>query len=352
MRGRASFMSSSMQIYSDVPWIRLADIRLFEAPAWQELDEIASAWLGVSCLVLPSIRVGLCWALEQRGYARHRDHILVPRFTGRCILNSLGRFSLPVESPTEETRMAVVVNQFGRSQDLAALVARFAGRDFSYIEDSPYGVGDDESLGKGSLGRFIGLGKVLPVVQGALFVSGDAAISRQIELKRQQRSPWALPVWITMLLLRKRFSAGYSEMADAAYEMYPASRGGCRYLRGNLSAVFNRIKWFEQESRNRMQVASEVLGACALLPDKQRLGYVIPFFPGRSMDSMQVILSRLGFSDVPLHVDINSNMLAPNYVKCLVVPVNPYIPRSSFDQLMNELRKIPELRSGDGGVAA
>lgn len=345
-------MTSGMQIFSDVPWVRPVDIRLFEAPSWQALDEIASAWLGASCLVLPSIRVGLCWALEQRGYTRHRDHILVPRFTGRCILNSLGRFALPVESPTEKTRMAVVVNQFGRSQDLAALAARFVGRDFNYLEDSPYGVGDDESLGKGSLGRFIGLGKVLPVVQGALFVSGDAAISRQIELMRQQGSPWALPVWITMLLLRKRFSAGYSEMADAAYEMYPASRGGCRYLRGNLSAVFKRIEWFEQESRHRMLEASGVLGACALLPDKQRLGYVIPFLPGMTLDSVQAILRRLGFSDSPLHIDINSNMLAPNYVKCLVVPVNPYIPRSSFDQLMNELRKVPELRSGNGGVAA
>lgn len=345
-------MSSGMQTYSDIPWIRAADIRLVEAPSWQALDQIASAWLGVSCLVLPSVRVGLCWALEQRGYARHRDHVLVPRFTGRCILNSLGRFALPVEFPTERTRMAVVVSQFGRSQDLGALEAHFAGREFSYIEDSPYGVGDDESLPQGSLGRFIGLGKVLPVVQGALFVSGDESISRQIELKRQQGSPWALPVWITMLLLRKRFSAGYSEMADAAYEMYPASRGGCRYLRGNLGAVFKRIEWFEHESKNRMAQALAVLGGCALAPDKQRLGYLIPILPGMAMNSVQPIFRRLGFSDAPIHVDLNNNMLAPNYAKCLVLPVNPYIPRSSFDQLLTELSKVPGLLCRVGSESA
>jgi hypothetical protein len=252
----------------------------------------------------------------------------------------LGRFALPVEFPTEKTRMAVVVNQFGRSQDLRALEAHFAGREFSYIEDSPYGVGDDESLPQGSLGRFIGLGKVLPVVQGALFVSGDESISRQIELKRQHASPWALPVWLTMLLLRKRFSAGYSEMADAAYEMYPASRGGCRYVRGNLGAVFKRIEWFENESRSRMAQALEVLGGCALPPDKQRLGHLVPFAPGMAMTSVQLLLRKLGFSDTPMHVDLNNNMLAPNYKKCLVLPLNPYIPRPLFDQLSTDLSQV------------
>lgn len=339
----AAEMSFRMPIYSDTPWLKLADMQVFEAPSWHALDEIASAWLGTTCLALPSIRVGLCWALEQREFARHRDHILVPRFTGRCILNCLGRFALPVESLTEKTRIAVVVHQFGRHQNIDVVGGQLAKNGCSYIEDSPYGVGDDECLADGSLGRFIGLGKVLPIVQGALFVSGDEAISRQIELKRQQTSPWALPVWLTMLLLRKQFSGGYSEMADAAYEMYPGSRGGCRYLRGNLSAVFKRIEWFERESRDRMLEASKVLGACALLPDKQRLGYVIPFLPGVAMATVQSTLRRLRFSDAALHIDLNSNMLAPDYVKCLTLPVNPYIPRACFDQLLDGLRSISEL---------
>jgi hypothetical protein len=155
-----------------------------------------------------------------------------------------------------------------------------------------------------------------------------------------------------MLLLRKRFSAGYSEMADAAYEMYPASRGGCRYLRGNLGAIFKRIEWFEHESRIRMAQALEVLGGCALAPDKQRLGYLIPFLPGMEMNSVQPIFKRLGFSDATMHVDLNNNMLAPNYAKCMVLPLNPYIPRSSFNQLLTELSQVPGLLWRDGAESA
>lgn len=332
-----------MRIYSDTPWLKPADIQLCGVPSWEVLDELASEWLGQACLTLPSIRVGLCWALEQRGYTRHLDHILVPPFTGRCILNSLSRFALPVESPTTKTRIALVVNQFGRSQDVETLKPQFSAANWSYIEDSPYGIGFDESISAGSLGRFIGLGKVLPVIKGALFVSGDEAISQSIKLNRQKASPWAWPVWLTMLALRKRFTRGYSEMADLAYEMYPSSRGGSFAIRNNLVAVFNRLPWFERESQDRMAEAAAALGACALLPNKNRLGYVVPFLPGIAMPSAKLALHKCGFSDASLHVDINNNMLNPNYVKCLVVPINPYIPRPAYSKLMTELRAIPNL---------
>lgn len=339
-------MNAMLRTYSDVPWLTPADMQLFGVPPWEALDELASNWLGNSCLALPSVRVGLCWALDEQRYARHRDHILVPRFVGRCILNSVGRFALPVESPTEQTRIALVVDQFGLRQNISALLPQFEQSRWSYIEDSPYGIGADEIPATGSLGRFIGLGKVLPVVQGALFIAGDEGIRRAIRLNRQKSSPWALPVWLTMLFLRKQFVSEYSEMADAAYEMYPAARGGSFALRGNIAAVFKKIEMFEHESRDRVAAVTDALGKKnILLQDQTRLGYVIPFLPGEAMSSARAIFRKHGFSDSILNVDLNRNMLDPNYVRTLVVPVNPRIAHDQFEQLLSGLKKLlPPMR--------
>jgi hypothetical protein len=336
-------MTSPGRIFSDVPWLTRADLQIFGAPPWARLDELASAWLGQRCLVLPSVRVGLCWALEQRAYRRHSDHILVPRFMGRCILNSLGRFALPVESPTDQTRIALVVDQFGRRQATGTLGPQLAERNWAYIEDSPYGVGTDERPGEGSLGRFIGLCKVLPVVQGALFIAGDEALSQCIRSNRENSSAWGWPVWLTMLLLRKRYATGYSDAADAAYELYPAARGGSAALRGNLAAVFRKIELFEQESQGRMAAVIDALGQHVLPPDQRRLGYLVPFLPGTDLESAQAIFRKCGFCDAVLHVDLNRNMLEPNYVKSLVIPINPCIQRQSFELLVSGLKALTDL---------
>jgi hypothetical protein len=331
--------ASSGRVYSDVPWLALSDLRLAGAPSWEYLDALASSWLGRPCLALPSVRIGLCWALEAQGFSRHRDHILVPRFVGRCILNSLGRFALPVESPTPQTRIALVVDQFGFRQRLDALEPQFAQAKWSYVEDSPYGIGVDEAPGHASLGRFIGLGKALPVVQGALFIPGSEAIARSIKINRQKSSTWALPVWLTMLMLRKRFPATYSDIADAAYEMYPATRGGCASLRGNLLAVFDQIRDHERESKSRLAEVAEQLRGHVIVPDQCRLGYVVPYLPRGGLAVAQAIFRKLNFSETALHIDLARNMLNPDYAKCLLIPLNSKIPQSALFELLYELRQ-------------
>lgn len=329
--------------YPDIPWIAPSDLRIFGAPTWESLDDVASAWIGQRCQVLPSIRVGLCWVLEQRGYARYRDHVLVPRFMGRCILNSLSRFALPVESPTSRTRFALVVDQFGRRQDTKSLYPYLKKNGWEYIEDSPYGVGSDETPASGSLGRFIGLSKVLPVAQGALFVAGNEEVARVIERNRRKTSPWGLPVWLAMLLLRKRNASNYSEVADAIYELYPAARGGSRALRANIEVVFKRISWFERESKYRIDLIEEILGDHVIIPDQRKLGYLVPFLPGAAMSAAKALMKEAGFSDVALHVDMERNMLVANYVKSLPIPINPNISRKSFEHLVLALSKLPDL---------
>jgi hypothetical protein len=322
------------------PTLRGGDLRLFGAPAWSEIDRVASAWLGTPCLALPSIRVGLCWVLEHCGYARHRDHVLVPKFTGRCILNALGRYALPVEVPTPETRIALVVDAFGLRHDRAAQNPEFERRGWRYVEDSPYGIGDDETPAPGSCGRFIGLTKVLPIVQGALFTTADAALATHVRRKREERSAWSWPVWLTMLALRRGHAGGHSNAADAAYEMYFAAGGGNPALRGNIAAVLERVAAYEAETRERLAAIEAALGARVLMPDLRRLGYLVPLVAGERLEDVRAIFRAHGFPCSPLHLDLARNLLAPRYEKIMPIPLNPRVRRSAFDRLIEALARL------------
>lgn len=322
------------------PWIRWADLSLAGEARWDDVDRLASQWLGRPCLALPSVRVGLCWALEAQGLARHRDHVLLPRFVGRCILNSISRVALPVEEPSSSTRAAIVVDQFGLRQQLDVLVPEFQARGWQYVEDSPYGIGHEEAPAPGSLGRFIGLGKVLPIALGALLVTDNAAVEAFVRRRREERSAWSGPVWLTMLVLRARQQVGgYSVAADAAYELYVAARGGHRWLRGNLAQVLGHAADFEREAAARLESARSALGDRGLVPDLTRLPYVLPCFVGAELDAPRAVFRRAGFDDSPFHVDVARNMLAPNYTKGLLLPLNPRIPRSTFDAALRALEK-------------
>lgn len=333
------------------PAVRATDFNFVRTPAWEEIDEGASEWLGHPCLALPSVRVGLCWALEHLGYARHRDHVLVPRFVGRCILNSIGRFAFPVEQPTKDTRIALVVDQFGLRQKLDELRPAFAHNRWLYIEDSPYGIGEKEAPGEGSVGRFIGLGKVFPVVQGALLMTDNAELRAHVRRKRSERTAWSLPVWLSMLVLRGEYVRRYSRLADAAYEMYPAAGGGSSWIRRNLIRVMDRAEEFAREAQARMSALADALGPRILLPELRRVGYLVPFLPGQDLEAARAAFRKHGFDDAPLHIDLDRNMLAPRYVRSLFVPVNPRIPRDQFDALLDDLydsaaRNMEPLRSG------
>lgn len=323
------------------PSIAWSDLSIFGESRWESIDAMASAWLGQPCLALPSVRVGICWALEHAGLRRHADHVLVPRFVGRCILNSLNRFALPVEQPTASTRMAIVVDQYGLRQPLVELSAEFARRGWAYLEDSPYGVGDDETPGPGSVGRFIGLGKVLPAAQGALVVTRSVDLDAFIRHKRAQQSGWSAAVWLTVVALRARRRVGsYSTIADAAYELYPAGRGGHRWLRGNIARAIRQASAFGQVTRERLDRTLTALGDRALSPDLRRLGYVVPCFPGEDLSRAQDVLRRFGLDGSSYHVDLARNMLQPEYVKAVLLPLNPRIPREVFDGVLNDLRPL------------
>ena len=320
------------------------DWRDLGAPAgvsWDAVDAVASAFVGRPVVGLPSVRVGLGWALQSLGAARHRDHVLVPRFMGRCILNALSRHALPVEAPTPATRAVITVDQFGLRHDVPTVAAASRREGWAVIEDSPCGVASDETPSPGTLVRFIGLAKALPVVQGALAVSDNPEILSFIRAQRREDSGWSWGAWLAMLGQRRRTQAiGYSAIADLAYEAYPLGRGGNPWLRANLRRVLERAASFAAIHASRLTMLRERLEGRVVTPDVARLAYVAPYVVGDAADAARAVFRREGFDDGLYHVDVARNLLAPRWEKAVLIPLNVRIADARFTALVDGLAAL------------
>lgn len=326
------------RFYPLEPPVRLSAYPLTRRIAWEDLDARASELLGRDCLAIPSVRVGLCWTLEFLGCSRHRDHVLVPKFMGRCILNSLNRFALPVETPTPRTRLVVAVHQFGIRHDLEAVRRECAAQGWRYVEDSPCGFEPTEGLGPGAWAKFIGLSKVLPAVKGALVLSDDADLLAFFTRKRRETSLWSWPVFLTMAMLRARGRVSeYSVAADAAYELYLACRGENAVIRGNMWFALGQLDRVAAGAQERVGHIAARLGPRVLMPDTRRLPYVVPFFPTGDPGGTQAVFGSHGFDATLYHVDVARNLLAPRFERALLLPVHRGIPDEVFAALVNAL---------------
>lgn len=329
---------SPERYYPLEPRVGWRDYRVVGPGRWSDVDETASAVVGTRCIGIPSVRVGICWALEYLGYRRHTHHVLVPRFMGRCVLNAINRFALPVEVPTPRTALAVVVHQFGFRQRLAEIHAECVSRSLLYVEDSPFGLEEKEEPGPGALAKFVGFSKVLPVLKGGFVLSADEQLLEFIKARRAERSVWSWPVLALMALLRsRRWSVPYSVLGDLAYELYLEARGDNAVVRGNLLRGLERLAEHERIVAQRLALARERLGSRALLPDVTRLAYVIPYKINGKEEEIASVFKRHGFDGTPYHFDMNRNVFDPDYQRVFLLPLNPLIPKNFFASLLHDL---------------
>jgi hypothetical protein len=336
------------------PHVGFGDYHLVPRTSWEDIDGKASEVLGQECIGIPSVRVAIGWTLEFLGCKRHSNQVLVPKFMGRCILNALSRYALPVEELTPRTALVVAVHQYGLKQDLDAVQKECVSRGLPYVEDSPYGLETQEELGPGSLAKFIGLTKVLPVLKGGVVISRDRSIMEFFKRKRGEASVWSWVVLGAMALLRRRRRVGdYSALADAAYEMFVQCKGDNVYLRANVIQALGRLDSFAAESRRRLTMAVHLLGQQVHIPDTQRISYVAPYFPESALAEAQLAFSANGFDPGTYHVDLARNLFSPRYDEGLLIPLNTKIPAERFESLVTSLSKIrgPQGSSSSPNVA-
>jgi hypothetical protein len=328
----------SSRYYALDPHVTLADHSLLGA-GWDELDRAGSRALDVPCVAVPSVRVGLGWTLAHYGLSRHRDHVLVPRWTSRCILTDLTRRAMPTEAPTERTRAVLVVHQYGLRQDMSSIVDECRTRAWHCIEDAAYGPDGREVLTPGSAVRFVGLTKTLPVLRGALAITDDLDLAAALRRARAEARPWSLVVLAGLSLLRASArTSGSSQLAEIVYEMYTPARGADRWTRGNILRGIEQLDAFAAESRSRRDHAAGVLGERLLVADLARTPYVGMYFD-EDLDGASGVLARNGSHPDIYHIDVARNVLHPEYRKAVLLPFNPRIPRERFEALVGDLAR-------------
>lgn len=322
------------------PQVTLADHR-FSGAAWEELDRAGAAAIGHPCVAVPSVRVGVVWTLAHFGLSRHRDHVLVPRWTSRCIVSDLTRRSMPVEAPTERTRAVLTVHQYGLRQDVAAIVEESRAAGWHCIEDAAYGPDVVEGLTPGSTVRFVGLTKTLPVLRGALALTDDATLATTFRRMRERTRPWSLLVLLGLAYLRSSTrTAGTSQLAEIVYEMYSAAGGADRWTRGNMLCGIERIEEFGAEARRRRGVAVDALSGRVIVAEGARTPYAA-MYVGDDLERASAVLAEHGFPADTYHIDVARNVLHPEHRRAVLLPLNPRIPRARFDAALAALAGAP-----------
>lgn len=318
------------------PPVRLTD-HMITGASWEELDHVGSRAIGADCIAVPSVRVALSWTLGHLGLSRHRDHVLVPRYTSRCILANLSRRALPTEEPTARTRALVVVHQYGLRQELQTIADECTARGWTYLEDAAYGPDEREGLGPGCRARFIGLTKTLPVLRGALVLTDDTELAGALRRARERTRAWTFVVLLALSYVRAGSrTSGSSHLAEIAYEMYEPAGGADSWTRGNMRRGLDQLDRFSTESGERRAVAQSSLGARLIAADAARTPYV-GAYRAPDLGRASAIATAHGFASDIYHIDVARNVLRPAFEKAILIPFNPRIPRDRFDAFVEAL---------------
>lgn len=283
----------------------------------------------------------MCWVFEHLKFQRHQHHVLVPKFIGRCILNAINHHALPVEVPTPATRAVVMVDQYGLLHDRIAVATECMKRGYVLIEDSPYGMGHDENVGKYSFARFISLAKILPIVQGGLVISEDQEFVEFVKRRRCEHSAWSWVAWAVVAVFRcRQFIAKDTTLVSAAYEIYPHTKGGNVGLRNNMRRILERFERFEFFHAQCVSFAQAYLADRVILPELRRLIYAIPLFSCGDDARIGELFRREGFDDTMHHIDISRNLFSPEYRKAFLLPVSGCASYETFHQLAHSIMQL------------
>lgn len=321
---------------SDVPFVSTYDLITFNPLSWRDIDARFSTWVGKPVIFIPSIRVALNWILDSKGFTRHTAEILVPRYLGRCILNSLNRVALPVPHISSNTKYALLVDQFGRRQNIHSISPSLSKQNISYIEDSPYCVNFNESVSSQSSGRFIGLSKVLPIVMGGLFMSTDVNLNSLLLKRRDRVSLSTYGVWLSMACQRLKRPIVSSTLAEITYESFHSSAGFSYFMRSNITSAINKISFYEKNNFERYEYFHSKFGDRMLSP-RAKLHQQFVFIPNNKINLSAQCIDNYLIKPMRMMIDVNNSIITPNYQPCWVIPTCNDLPFSVFKKFVDNL---------------
>ena len=289
-------------------------------------------------VLLNSARTGIFLSLLAHGLAQ-QDEVWVPPFLSPCVLNVIARKSVPSLSLSARTKAALVVHQWGYPQRMERVQAAIAGRDLLLVEDCAFSFASTyRSQRVGSFGHaaVFSFPKVFPTVLGGCLVTGDERIlgfAREY-LKEQDRFGWQafstfaiFPMLHTLGTRDGIWNSFIRKVNAACYELYPdvgnPNPRVCR-LFPRTRALFDEAQ--DQRRQNLALFRQQFSGAGydpAFETDSDVVPYVAPFFaPAEALELAAAALGKQGVETGVYHFDVERDMSASNYRKCVAVPMH------------------------------
>lgn len=302
---------------------------------------VLEEYFGRPVVLLNSGRTGIFLALAAYGFERQED-VWVPPWLSSCVLNTISRQGLPTLQRSPRTRAVLIVHQWGYPQRIERIL-RTARRDnLLVIEDCAFSF--DSSYDGNRIGSFgdaavFSFPKVLGSILGGCLVTDDERILGFAEnYMRQQdtafwrwRSKVALaPMALALGTRDGRFNTWVRHWLERCHadfvfcpnpnpyvcKLFPESVAALRETfkarRGNL-AVF-RSTFGEETYPRSLEEGSDVVP------------YLIPWFgPAEAFPNVVAALQTIGVETGVYHFDVNRDMSASDYRKCVAVPVHQRI---------------------------
>ncbi len=295
--------------------------------SWEQLDERLTGLVGRPALAVPSIRVGMWWILEHLGLRRNEHEVLVPRFVGRCILDALARAAQPAYECSPRTRAAVLVHFFGKTPNWAAVRPELERRRLPFLEDSPDGLHAQEGPTPGSLGKFIALSKLLPMLKGGCLLTDEPVIAELIKRKRRAAGPLWARAFVAGALIANRMGRPKDGAAslEAAYTLYPHTASDSFVLRGLFMKALDRAEAYSRVETARLERLEAALAGRVLAPDARKLMHYVPVLPADGAAG-QVTL------------DLDNNPFEPRFQKVCLIGVHPQVGDAEFESSVAALK--------------
>lgn len=333
-------------IYNPFPRVTYRDYSLLKNTNWKSIDAKIEKELGVEGLAIPSVRMGLVWILDYLGYKRMQNHILVPKFLSRCILNAINRYAFPVENFTPQTTMVLAVDQFGFRQDMETVRKEVFSKKLICIEDNANSLNSKEQPWAGSYTRLVGLSKLLPILKGGLLLSFDEKLLGFIRKRREEKrgNLYSWFIFSALALSRRKLEKieqfAFSELAYEAYFYSPSDNV---LILNNFWSGLDKIKMYTEETKKRIELIKNLLGERVFYPKTDKLIHAALLFPGEKEPEISEVFRKNSFDSVLYHYDINRNIFSPDYRKVFLIPLNPTIPRKIFSDFIQELSLVKGL---------
>lgn len=314
----------------------------------EAVEAVLAEWFARPVVLLSSARAGLRLLLELHGMNRHRDHLYLPPFLARCVLNAVTYNAFPVHDGAS-AGATLLYHQYGFPQRHIP--------EGLVIEDAAHAF---FASGKSGARTWRGpaifsLPKFFPV---AGLCGGVVAVDERQADALRAAAREALPA-----------PAGVREWMRAVYAAWrdgepPGGTEGAQWLEpvyellyqfptadiDDLAGVPATVEGLAAAGRRRAEHVARLrdrfgpqVGNDGFWPPGDVAPYAVPYFGTGDPAKLHEIDTALGANGIEAgvyHVDVRRDMVEADYRQCVLVPCHQQLSATDMDRICTVIDEL------------